>query len=1123
MSVIASLLLLTGCGGGGGSTTAASTTPAVGVLVSGSVVKGPVHHAKVDVYTFAADGTQGTLITGGVLTDAYGAWSARLPLGVTGPFMVVATGGSYVDEYTGVTMSQGAATLRGIMDANATTAALTPISDAAVATIQKMIVDGYASSVTVALPQVRTNYTKSFGFDPLSVTPPAPQLLTNPKTTAAQKQYAAILGGISKLANDVYTQLTAAGNAPTRAAIDAQMVADFAADGLFDGYGANAQPLTVNVGGTLKALNTVFTGGNNLANAVASYQASPKAPLALANTAPILTTTNFQQTLFTPPVTGGGTTTPPAATPVLTVTGMTPTSGAIGTAVTINGSGFTSFMAVSIVFNGVTTPVASSSLMANKIVVSVPVGATTGGITLQGLPGGSAVTTAVFTVNTQTPPATTVDTIPPVVTAPANITVTTLPGVSTAPSGSGPVASLLFSATATDNVAVVGVISNNAPANLPLGVTTVTFTATDAAGNSGTASTNITVKQGVAGPSYNLAVSNPQPTVQNLSKITYNGTTFVAVGDSTILSSMDGKNWLERYTLAISTYDRVIGVTWGNGMFIVMTSRGLTYTSTDGITWVQGTQAAASSGLTFGNGKFVTVGQNVQTSPDGVTWTNQVSSTPKFLSAVAWTGTQFVAVASATRVDPYGAIITSLDAITWTASTQAISNVSFSSIAGNGNTIVAVGTSSIDLRSSAVWTSIDGGATWTDVSKSGLGLSVFDVTWAGTQFVAVGNSDSTTATPGSIWGENIMTSVNGITWVKRNSLPAGFVVGLGKNLSGISSNAMGTLMVAVGQYGTILTSSDGITWNNQKKDIYPKGGSFQSVLWSNTQYVAVGDPSTSGSPAMTATSADGYTWVAQTSPLIKGGLKGLASNGTVLVAVGFDSYATGAQTGAIITSTDNGVTWTQQTSNIAAKPINDVFWSSAHAMFVAVSQNGNITTSPDGVTWATQTLPVAGSQLFGVYGNATSLVAVGSQPLTPGVFTFPPAIVLVSTDGVTWTEATNPATQTMQDIVWDGTQFVAAGGNGQMIQSADGVTWAFGGSAPTTVSGAFYFNKLVWTGTSYIAVGLHSEVFTSTDLFNWTMIQTPGFQLFDATVHPTTGQVVIVGNSLGGSLILTGQ
>jgi hypothetical protein len=83
------------------------------------------------------------------------------------------------------------------------------------------------------------------------------------------------------------------------------------------------------------------------------------------------------------------------ATSAPTITSFSPTSGPVGTTVTINGTNFTG--ATSVKFNGVTATFIVNS--ATKITATVPTGATTGRISVT-TPGGTATSTSDFTVTT---------------------------------------------------------------------------------------------------------------------------------------------------------------------------------------------------------------------------------------------------------------------------------------------------------------------------------------------------------------------------------------------------------------------------------------------------------------------------------------------------------------------------------------------------------------------------------------------------------------------------------------------------------------------------------------------------------------------------------------------------
>ncbi|MDQ6964504.1 MAG: Ig-like domain-containing protein, partial [Mariprofundales bacterium] len=123
--------------------------------------------------------------------------------------------------------------------------------------------------------------------------------------------------------------------------------------------------------------------------------------------------------------------------------------------------------------------------LVNDAPTTLPVGATTVTFTAVDSYGnvGSAIST--LTVSPY------LDAIAPIVTPPAAIMVIAQ-DVYGAPSTDPYIAAFLAGATATDNVGVVSQY-NNAPTQFPLGRTTVTFSATDSAGNLGTATSFVDV------------------------------------------------------------------------------------------------------------------------------------------------------------------------------------------------------------------------------------------------------------------------------------------------------------------------------------------------------------------------------------------------------------------------------------------------------------------------------------------------------------------------------------------------------------------------------------------------------------------------------------------------------
>jgi hypothetical protein len=135
-------------------------------------------------------------------------------------------------------------------------------------------------------------------------------------------------------------------------------------------------------------------------------------------------------------------------------------------------------------------------------------------------------------------------------------------------------------------------------------------------------------------------------------------------------------------------------------------------TSPDGITWTAQVSAADNAWgcVCWGNGLFVAVaytgtGNRVMTSPDGITWTTRVSAADNAWRFVTYGNGLFVAVAF---TGTGNRVMTSPDGITWTTRVSAADNAWVCVCWGNG-LFVAVAS---DGTSNGVMTSPDG-ITWT--------------------------------------------------------------------------------------------------------------------------------------------------------------------------------------------------------------------------------------------------------------------------------------------------------------------------------------------------------------------------------------------------------------------------
>jgi hypothetical protein len=187
-----------------------------------------------------------------------------------------------------------------------------------------------------------------------------------------------------------------------------------------------------------------------------------------------------------------------------TVTGFLPPSAVVGASVTLTGTGFTK--ATAVLFNG--TPASFQLINATTLMAVVPADATTGPVAVTNS-AGTGTSTANFEVKAAIAPPTPGDTTPPSVsfTVPA-------PGATLTPG-----AQVLLTVIANDNMAVAGLVLTNGATGAVIGQgarngSTYTFpytvgaagplslvaTATDAAGNSQSATVSVTVGSGTTAP-----------------------------------------------------------------------------------------------------------------------------------------------------------------------------------------------------------------------------------------------------------------------------------------------------------------------------------------------------------------------------------------------------------------------------------------------------------------------------------------------------------------------------------------------------------------------------------------------------------------------------------------------
>lgn len=278
-----------------------------------------------------------------------------------------------------------------------------------------------------------------------------------------------------------------------------------------------------------------------------------------------------------------------------------------------------------------------------------------------------------------------------------------------------------------------------------------------------------------------------------------------------------------------------------------------------------------------------------------------------------------------------------------------------------------------------------------------------------------------------------------VNWTLRDPLPT---------TAGFYSVAYGNSeFVAVGEAGTVFTSTDGAAWTAQA---FPTQETLRFVSFVKNRFYARGD---SGS---IFSSPDGSGW-----SQLQGGNGGsgpvVESNGVLVTAT------SGSQ---LLLSTD-GNAWETVSieSGMTLKTI-----TASPTLFVAITATGGLLTSADGRAWTQRTPPVPQGFNEIVYGAGAFIGRGGSaSPLYRSV------------DGVTWTAVT---TGTATHLAFAGGRFYATDSLGFLLTSDDGLAWTAQASKPPIDT-----NTIASSGTQLLAVRPTSSggarLYRSSDALTW--------------------------------------
>jgi hypothetical protein len=278
---VAAILALAACGGGGGGSSG-GTTVATGGIIGGTGFKGPVANATVSAYAVAGGSPGAQIGTGS--TDASGKFSLSIG-SYSGPVMLQLSGGSYVDEATGATMSMASGDVMTAIlptvaaGATITGIQITPVTSMAQTAAQHLSGGMTDANIASANTAVGTYFMVS---DILRVQPMNP-LVAGSGSTGTQDaiNYGMAMAAMSQYAKGV-------GMTVSSAMVTAMM--NDASDGMMDGKMGQS---SVMMGGMGPGMGTTMPGNagtSGLASAMSTFanSAQNKSGISAATMQPLI-------------------------------------------------------------------------------------------------------------------------------------------------------------------------------------------------------------------------------------------------------------------------------------------------------------------------------------------------------------------------------------------------------------------------------------------------------------------------------------------------------------------------------------------------------------------------------------------------------------------------------------------------------------------------------------------------------------------------------------------------------------------------------------------------------------------------------------------------------------------
>lgn len=469
-----------------------------------------------------------------------------------------------------------------------------------------------------------------------------------------------------------------------------------------------------------------------------------------------------------------------------------------------------------------------------------------------------------------------------------------------------------------------------------------------------TANASLTVQVGERGQIYlsedwDLWIPRDSETTAALRAATFFGGRLVITGEGGVVMFADDP-W-NFHGLTLGTTDWIESVAASRSHVVAVGDNAAVYSSTNAVNWVRHTPPFTNwlRSIACSGSNFVAVGERglIASSQNGNSWQVRASGTAAHLNRIAWLGDHWMAVGDG------GVVLSSPNGNQWSPTSAGATNYLFAT-AGVTNTHAVAG--NLELRVS------EENIAWSDQFSEALASPApawiyYSALWNSGYYLLGGRSGMlvegvktnaaqprrwqplSTSVRSWLWSVarvqdhyvavgdygTVISSPNGIDW-DLELVPFALTNSILLGVGGTSN-----VLLVIGSQGTILRGTNVFLWEQVVPR--PTTNDLQGICHDGAQFILAGGNGT------ILTSVNGTDWTRRDAPTTTL-LTSVATFPGGLIAVGDE--------GTILTSENGGANWTRQTSG-TTNWLSQAKWLSDR--LIAVGENGTLLSSTNGTHW----------------------------------------------------------------------------------------------------------------------------------------------------------------------------